>query len=109
MEMKYTVNIDDAFTDLGKEYINTTIDLFSNFTFESIDSVLKIEGDGSMSEFNFWISSIKNGFDVQVCSKLDASQTCYMFGVTFDTSLKEAIVYHHGHGPFFMYGFVYEV
>ena len=108
MEMTYTVSIDDAFTDIGKEYINTTIESFSIFTFESIDSVLKVEGDGNMSEFNFWISSIKNGFDVQVCSKLDASQTCYMFGVTFDTSLKEAHVYHHGHGPFSMYGFVYE-
>jgi hypothetical protein len=107
--MDLEVACDNGFTELGKKYIERTIDIFKNFEFarESEDwQWLKIDGKvfGPDTEpYNYWIHYIKDGFSVQLCSKKDLGQTSYMFGIVFyvENNEKKAYVYHHGHGPFF--------
>lgn len=105
---------DESFTDIGKKYIMRTISIFQYF--EVADDAadwkwMRIDGSVfglDMNEFMFYLHRISDGFSVQLLSKKDNSQSCYMFGIHFYK--KEAHVYHHSHGPFFeLFGVNYEV
>jgi hypothetical protein len=109
--------IDDRFTNIGKTYINRTLELFEHYVYSTDEEIMTLDGcslDVMMQDFNFYIRRIKEGIDVQVIAKKDPVQVCYMFGVYIyqekgSKDSKEALVYHHGHGPFDRYyDFKYE-
>ena len=110
------VSIDDNFNDIGKSYINRTIEIFEKIEFANDSEDWKwIKIDGSVfgsdtANYNYWVHYFKDGFSVQFCSKRDTNQTCYMFQIVFyvENNLKKAHVCHHGHGPFTVFGFEYE-
>ena len=85
------IESDGYFTDAGKAYINKSIDLFENYEY-SKQGTLKI--DNMLNGFNFYVSRVNDGFDVQLVTQNDPSQSCYMFGILFYTenSVKKAHV-----------------
>ena len=97
----------DYFTDIGKFYIEKTIQIFKHFIFSDFDSIMieaEVFGD-EMKDFNYFLYPVKNGIEVQLTKK--KNDVAYMFGIviTKDTHY----VYHNAHGPFFdLYGFKYE-
>lgn len=108
---------DEAFTDAGKHLILQTVDIFQNFEIakDAEDwKWMKIDGrvfGSDYDTYNFYMHPRKTGLSVQLCSKNDVSQSCYMFGIEFyeENDKKIAHVYHHGHGPFKIFGFKYEI
>lgn len=110
--------IDDGyFTNIGMRYIRKTVDIFERFEVAHDAEDWKwMKVDGSVfgedtDMFNFYIHHSSDGFSVQLCSKEDTSNMCYMFGIYFsqDGLKKKARVYHHPHGPFTkLYGMEYE-
>lgn len=105
---------DASFTDAGQQIIHRTVAIFSCFDV-SKDSCdwkwMKIDGAvfGKDTQcFNYYMHPLRQGFSVQLMHKNDVSQLCYMFGIHFDKDSNEALVYHHGHGPFNVFGIEYE-
>lgn len=93
--------------------IDRTISIFSRVDVEDTQDAQKIDGSvfgDDMSPYNFYVRKAKGTISVQTCSKKDAQQTMYMFGVMIyeEEGEQNAWVYHHGHGPFNIFGFEYE-
>ena len=109
------IHKDEYFTDAGLEYVDKVIGHFEKyeldyFKFENNKTIM-LDGDiMELDAFNLYINPIKDGFDVQLVTKKESSQSCYMFGIYFypKDGVRNAHVYHHGHGPFKCYGFKYE-
>ena len=99
-------HIDDYFTDLGKSYIQKTIDMFDTY---KCDKPEKLEIRIFDAYYDVYVHIMHDGIDVQLVSA-DVSQSCYMFGFMIfqENNLPTAHVYHNGHGPFKCYNFEYE-
>lgn len=117
--MPIEYKIDSGFTEIGRYYIEKTINIFHCFELSNFQrnneksSMISIDGcvfGNQMKNFKFNLLPLKNDvFEVQVTSKSDKTGN-YMFGILFfaENDLRKAHVYHHAHGPFKHFGFKYE-
>lgn len=111
------VVLDDGWTQVGRDLIRRTVELFEETSFYSFDNVpatgkdvgMRIPGKtfgASLSPWVFYVHPIRGGVDVQCCALLPDRESTMLFGVIIaqEGDVREVRAYHNGHGPFTQYG-----
>lgn len=98
--MNLEISVDEYFSEANKKLIYKTITIFQNFELirleGPISSLFKIDGRLFCSEtsgYNFYVSAVKSGFNIQVLKK---PNDFYEFGIymTRENDKIEAVAYH---------------